>query len=113
MTLIDDIRKDREAGTPGEWRVLDGKHSLQIHSEKHWIANIKCESCPAHEDANARRIARVPEMEAALIAADEALQKADALVALVAEALNDYKIDNEYVQIEAVEIYTKSREATK
>jgi len=52
--------------TPGPWKTLDGKYGPQIHSDSetcnHWIANLKCESCPAHEDANARLIAAAPQM---------------------------------------------------
>ena len=72
MNMIDQIKADREKRIlGGPWRVLKGKYSLQVHSDRHWIANIKCESCPAYEESTARRIARVPDMEAALIAAEE------------------------------------------
>ena len=52
--------------TKGPWRVLNGKYGLQVHSGKHWLANIKCESCPAHEEANAQIIAAAPELYEAL-----------------------------------------------
>lgn len=48
--------------TSGPWRVLKGKFGLQIHSDQHWIANIKCESCPAHEEGNANVITSSPEL---------------------------------------------------
>lgn len=48
--------------TPGPWRVLEGKYHMQVHSERFWIANIKCESCPDHEVPNAHLIAAAPEM---------------------------------------------------
>lgn len=53
--------------TPGPWRALESpsrRHSgtYQIWGGKHWIANTKCESCPAHHDANARLIAKAPEL---------------------------------------------------
>jgi hypothetical protein len=48
--------------TASPWRVLKGKYGLQIHSETHWIANMKCESCPAHEEGNANVMAASPEL---------------------------------------------------
>lgn len=84
MTLADDIRKDRERRIlPGPWRVLNGRYSLQIHSERHWLANIKCETCPAYEESTAERIARVPALEEAYLAALDALEKADELATKV------------------------------
>lgn len=59
--------------TPGPWRVLDGKYGLQIHSERHWIASIKCESCPVHEVPNAHLIAAAPELYEAGVAALDSL----------------------------------------
>lgn len=84
MSLIDDIRKDREAGTPGPW-VFDGVF-IEDNS-----ASLVCDLLSStHTDqqlnANARRIARVPEMEAALIAADELASAAVAWMA--AEEVN-------------------------
>jgi len=55
---------------------LEGKRGWQIHTDyakgkgavhlNHWIANIKCESCPVHEKQNALLIAAAPEMFEAL-----------------------------------------------
>lgn len=53
---------DDKKTTPGPWKVLDGPHCKQIHAANHWIANIKCESCPAHEDGNAELIASAPDL---------------------------------------------------
>lgn len=58
--------------TPAPWRASKGRYGYQIHSgEKpsslnHWIANLKCESCPASEEANAQLIAAAPELLEAL-----------------------------------------------
>lgn len=62
--------------TPGPWKALEGKNGWQIHTDNkpgkgspntnHWIANIKCESCPAHEEANALLIAAAPDLLEAL-----------------------------------------------
>ena len=53
--------------TPAPWIALEGDYGWQIHSDKsRWIANIKCESCPAHEEANANLIAAAPELLEAL-----------------------------------------------
>jgi hypothetical protein len=58
--------------TPGPWKALEGKNGWQIHTDNkpskgspnanHWIANIKCGSCPAHEEGNARLVASAPEL---------------------------------------------------
>lgn len=79
MTLdTEQIRKDREAGTPGPWHV--GRYALQ-DIDRGWFVggNGYCRAQivgPAtHIEANARRIARVPELEAAVLAANEHLVK--------------------------------------
>jgi hypothetical protein len=87
MSLIDDIKRDREAGTPGPWsvvttdgpdcRVLGGFDVFgQCVSGTTWI-NPNNDNVAAK--ANARRIARVPDMEAALIAAEELAQELETL----------------------------------
>lgn len=94
MTLIEQIKKDREAGTPGPWCVPDQTYSrkltVEIDGRNEGDLLIPCpgsggamsytgEVCTLSWmgteiwDANARRIARVPDMEAALLAADEHL----------------------------------------
>ena len=88
MTLIDKIRKDREAGTPGPWRVHNceslGERCLNFYQEI-WNDEtdilVTTEVTRAHNDGgkvNMRRIARVPDMEAALIAAEELMAAAAA-----------------------------------
>lgn len=77
MTLIDDIKRDREAGTPGDWSYVeaqstDGQKWLgcgvvdENGYEFLWLQNS-----PEYDIPDARRIARVPRMEAALLAAEE------------------------------------------
>lgn len=69
MTLIDDIKRDREAGTPGDWQCLEeGVNSWSITPECNSLRFVADELCNVHD---ARRIARVPRMEAALLAAEE------------------------------------------
>ena len=81
MSLIDDIKRDREAGTPGPWRVKDcdsmGDRCTHYYQEV-WNDEtdilVTTEVTRAHNDGgrvNMRRIARVPDLEAALLAADE------------------------------------------
>ena len=88
--LIDDIKRDREAGTPGNWVVETydagdrswwaGMPSVGADEEQdcsivHWDGFVQKHWRSANGDnqihANARRIARVPAMEDALIAAVE------------------------------------------
>lgn len=68
MTLINDIRKDLEEGTPGPWRhspwhIEEGPDG--VYAPDAWLI------CTTSSAPNAHRIARVPEMEAALLAAEE------------------------------------------
>ena len=87
MSMIDDIKRDREAGTDGPWRIKDcdsmGDRCTHYYQEV-WNDEtdilVTTEVTRAHNDggtANMRRIARVPDMEAALIEAVEALQAWD------------------------------------
>ena len=83
--LLEQIESDREAGTPGPWLIPD-KSSLgcienqggEIIAETYGIG----ENCSGY-DADARRIARVPEMEAILLEQAAKLEAAEAM----AEAL--------------------------
>ena len=90
MTLIDKIKADREYGTAGPWACHFGdddskcncRYILGEYGGMGALAEInvcKEHSCEFGDDegpdeaqskANARRIARVPDMEAALLAAD-------------------------------------------
>lgn len=81
MNMIEQIKADREAGTHGKW-MEDETHNVVKFGSDGYVGH------PPHPDAiaslydgeyienpnykvDARRIARVPDMEAALIAADE------------------------------------------
>lgn len=105
MSLIDDIRKDREAGTPGPWLGhnmvnSDGRPMTPDEIGEYVCNSVKmgkpdrflfvgakhsdggdCDICHTGNgpkgESNTRRIARVPEMEAALIAADELVKAMD------------------------------------
>ena len=75
MSLLDDIRKDHDAGTDGPWFVNagDSEWSSGITGMNGyavvWVSSRPDEGI--QNDADAPRIARVPQMEAALLAADE------------------------------------------
>lgn len=98
MNLIDRIKRDRKAGTDGPWLRENATVYALMHSG--WRKGVEefknrfsChvqhdqkDSTPEEAKANARRIASVPEMEAALLAAheladvsDEVIQNADRL----------------------------------
>lgn len=80
MSITDQIKKDREAGTPGPWKLhdtesYDGRSTT--HYQEVWSDDLDviCEEVTrAHNDggsANMRRIARVPELEEIALAAAE------------------------------------------
>ena len=97
MTLFDQIKADREAGTPGPWSVSEspiGPRHWRIRSD---VETYKFDhrtmsqeiaitmpiygpyaylKWPKKEAANARRVARVPELEAIALAAKRALEAA-------------------------------------
>lgn len=85
MTLIDEIKRDREFGSPGDW-TLEILTSSDPNGDE-WETDVEVLSASgthihshdlgysdetdARIKADTRRIARVPDMEAALMAADE------------------------------------------
>ncbi len=99
MSMIEDIKRDRDAGTPGPWSGHNMTHeegrAMTPEEIGEYVANsVKmgeegrflfvsakhadggdCDVCHTGNGprgmANTARIARVPDMEAALIAADE------------------------------------------
>lgn len=86
--LLEQIKNDREAGTPGPWLIPDKSslgcienHGGEIIAETYGIG----ENCSGY-DADARRIARVPEMETLLMEQAAKLEAAEAM----AEALKFY-----------------------
>lgn len=92
MTInIEELKRDREAGTPGDWSVEDchgdtmdackwENGAFQVLSDVcqyHAVADVSCNSSCRLEDeceANARRIARLPDLEAAFLEAVEAIK---------------------------------------
>jgi len=81
MINIEAIKADREAGTPGPWFI--GKHSIGPKGEFGFLRHVV--DMQWHDEqghADARRIARVPKLEDALIASKE---REDALLARVAD----------------------------
>lgn len=73
MSLINDIKRDREAGTPGPW-MADGGDGEIFYNDGDvfpWVCCINFDNTPnAQALADCERIARVPDMEAALLAAE-------------------------------------------
>lgn len=91
MNLIEQIKADREAGTPGPWRRgqdgnprVYGPDGSGIHS-----GLLMSEAGDVFKGpANARRIARVPDIEAALLDAEPALLAAEELAKSADAAFN-------------------------
>lgn len=99
MTLIEQIKADREAGTKGPWTEM---HDHPDPATAASLANIRSEAneCGYAADIahvfgcdyifdgrqeqkhNARRIARVPDMEEALLAAEELANAIKAVIDL-------------------------------
>ena len=83
--LIDDIKRDREAGTSGPFYIGGDNGGGLVHcvysddATGSRIANCECIAVLKQTiEANARRIARVPAMEDALLAATALADKAHA-----------------------------------
>lgn len=66
-SIFDQIKADREAGTPGDWSAIPmhiSEDEPYVEAQEGWrIAN-------ASSDVNARRIARVPQLERIALAAE-------------------------------------------
>ena len=73
MNMIDDIKRDRKEGRGNQWRLLETMSSATVMDGTCEVLSYRELESKANR-ANARRIARVPDMEAALIEAVEALQ---------------------------------------
>lgn len=102
MTLFDEIRRDMEAGTPGPW-VHNGRTgvkasgSVDTYSGAVWGSIAFAEptrandfegrewTCAGDETANARRIARVPQLEAIALAAGELAKVAGAFDSAISD----------------------------
>lgn len=77
----DQIEALREGVTEEPWRVEFGKYGAQIWSGRHWLANLKCESCPAHEEANANIFAAAPNLADTALAALDRVAELEAALA--------------------------------
>lgn len=79
MSLIEKIKADREAGTPGPFVIsfesIDPEWCVVTTAGGSIFANVHS---AGNGETNARRIARVPEMEASLLAAEELAQALEA-----------------------------------
>lgn len=94
--LIEQIKRDREAGTPGPWaakksafevfNVDHGEMKYEIAADFTLIAALYSSDI----DPDARRIARVPAMEEALLAAEKL---ADGFELLIQDLMNDEEAD--------------------
>ena len=80
MSMIEDIKRDREAGTPGPWRTSKVNPSRVFGPDSQPVMDRDPTfSQEVKFEANARRIARIPDLEAALLAADELARAVDGL----------------------------------
>ena len=67
---IEQLRKDMEAGTQGDWDIHNGMSSRPLEVAGAYFAHFSNYSdAPPHRAANARRIARVPQLERIALAA--------------------------------------------
>ena len=96
MNLLDEIKKDMEKGTPGPWRVViddsGGRwsgwplciESLSITDKPiaraggQWPYDWDAKTSQHEACADARRMARAPDMEEALMAAEKLVDTLDA-----------------------------------
>ena len=97
MRLLDEIKRDQQNGTPGPWSLGVEADSFVDMPTTLWLAIGPKDFSPVvlavdegpYDDvgkpesevtANARRCVRVPDMEKALLAAEELAEAADACV---------------------------------
>ena len=78
--LIERIKADREAGTGGDWPINDGMNSRPIEVAACYLAHFSGgQGAAKHQKANTRRIARVPDIEARILADAKIIEAAEAL----------------------------------
>lgn len=92
MTLIDDIIRDREAGTPGRWEGRQVHGGMPADVCDYGVIGLDkgMETARVWNVDDARRIARVPDMEAALLAADKAIQELLTGLDFISDAAGGY-----------------------
>lgn len=74
---LEQIKADREAGTQGDWHVVEDWHGEDVQGyniNNPCVEIVGCEGLLGCKGIDARRIARVPDLEAALVEAVELLQ---------------------------------------
>lgn len=101
--LIEAIKRDRESGTPGPWTVRDCESygdRCKTFFQEVWNDStdilVTTEVTRAHNDGgtvNMRRIARVPTMEARILADADRIAALEAKVAAVREFADDMRSD--------------------
>ncbi|MBQ2263250.1 MAG: hypothetical protein II336_18050 [Loktanella sp.] len=100
MTLIEQIKADREAGTAGPWAVDDPSEewpaAIEAPSGQEVLSGCGCCGSPNLSGVDARRIARVPDMEAGLLAADELARECERIAPIVAEVTRDAQLGGPY-----------------
>jgi hypothetical protein len=87
--MIEQTKADRDAGTPGPWTDDKKTHdqpylSIKIGKKFHtvctiWIDDAPVEDFNSEQEVNARRIARVPDMESRILADAEVIKAAEEL----------------------------------
>lgn len=98
MIDLDQLRKDREAGTKGPWKTHLVDDTSIVSNDGIDVATTCDSSNVEREDAynieyermeaDARRIARVPEMEDTIIAQAERIEALEAVLGRIPGALN-------------------------
>jgi len=91
--MIEQIKADRDAGTPGPWADDKKTHdqpylSIKIGKKFHTVCTIWLDDAPiedfnSEQEVNARRIARVPDMEARILADAKVIEAAKELADLM------------------------------
>lgn len=122
MDLIERIKRDREAGTDGPWLRENATVYALMHSGWRkgveefknrfscYVQHDQKDSTPEEAEANARRIASVPEMEAALLAAE---QVSKWLEACTKSEFFKWDADQLEYAMEALKAYRKTIEAAQ
>jgi hypothetical protein len=110
--LVEQIKQDREAGTPGPWKT---DTEYDVTGPMGWMVAdmLVLDGNPsATEAANARRIARVPDMEARILADAEVIKAAEELAHCVERFNKDVGVPSVYPHsvIFALQAFRKSQE---
>lgn len=123
MSLLDDIKRDMAQGTPGLWKTGIETDSHVDDPTTCWMAigpedfnpvaiavNEQTDDCQKPDcevEANTRRCARVPDMERALLAAEE---MARAVEGWKAEEIDGAVIDDARRVLDALAAFRKATE---